>query len=642
MGRKIYPSEEPLPTNTTNLKLKIIMINDVYELGRLPKYSTCRKKEDRGDEGCLTIGILAGDFIAPSLLSCIDNGVGMIDCLNKCKMDYVCFGNHEADIPFTQLHARIRESKFQWVNSNMQSMRLPSDIRLPEYCIIEIKTVDCTRKVALLGFNTEDPSIRKKTAFGGCSVEPIYQTAQALFHKIMEHDPSVDLVIPMTHQLMPLDRELAKCNLFPIILGGHEHVPFNEEVSGCTIVKTGMDAKNIAIIEICWPQSGDVKPTISVNMTPSSEYEDDPEVVDAVKKHQQILSELNDSELCRIPKGIQLSSQAIRVRPNSLATFLCTAIRLALDVEVVLLASGSVRGNKSYIDAKAITYADLVAEIVFDTFIIEIELPGSVIDEMVRYTRGFALQRPPQETGGYLQTDDSVTWDSVANRVTHIAGTPLDPARVYRVAVTYAMLTGMDNIIPLMSYKASLPATDRLRVVDDEAGVEAKQLLVRYFARNMLVSLFSGLDLEDLDATKGEDGDGSNLRISKLQLQELAVAKFGDEVKSSLVINNLFAIADADQSGFIDKRELLELSLASFTGLQMSATGTSIGNPKDPMSLDEIVEKLRIQFKSTFDEDLIRSELKMIDKSGDGYITVEEYKAYIQSKLSLHTTNLIV
>lgn len=37
---------------------------------------------------------------------------GMVDVLNEVGIDYVCFGNHETDVPHVALLERIRESKF--------------------------------------------------------------------------------------------------------------------------------------------------------------------------------------------------------------------------------------------------------------------------------------------------------------------------------------------------------------------------------------------------------------------------------------------------------------------------------------------------------------------------------------------------
>eukprot|EP00971_Amphidinium_carterae_P130202 2579255-Amphidinium_carterae.1 len=36
-------------------------------------------------------------------------GAGMVDCLNSIPVDYVCFGNHESDIPHDSLIKRIEQ-----------------------------------------------------------------------------------------------------------------------------------------------------------------------------------------------------------------------------------------------------------------------------------------------------------------------------------------------------------------------------------------------------------------------------------------------------------------------------------------------------------------------------------------------------
>ena len=73
--------------------------------------------------------LLAGDFVSPSLLSSIDKGYGMIDVMNNTPVDYVCFGNHEADLKFEKLTKRIDESKFPWINSNMPDFKYEHEQR---------------------------------------------------------------------------------------------------------------------------------------------------------------------------------------------------------------------------------------------------------------------------------------------------------------------------------------------------------------------------------------------------------------------------------------------------------------------------------------------------------------------------------
>ena len=75
---------------SNNCILKIICINDVYELDFLPHYSSCKKLETITSNK--TIGVLPGDFVSPSLLSSLDFGTGMVNCLSLAGMDYVCLG----------------------------------------------------------------------------------------------------------------------------------------------------------------------------------------------------------------------------------------------------------------------------------------------------------------------------------------------------------------------------------------------------------------------------------------------------------------------------------------------------------------------------------------------------------------------
>ena len=75
-------------------RLRIVHVNDVYELGELPSLATlvAQVKAEAAATGATVVCTLGGDFVAPSVLSGLDHGVGMIDCMNQVPFDYVCFG----------------------------------------------------------------------------------------------------------------------------------------------------------------------------------------------------------------------------------------------------------------------------------------------------------------------------------------------------------------------------------------------------------------------------------------------------------------------------------------------------------------------------------------------------------------------
>eukprot|EP00965_Chrysotila_dentata_P230973 6198081-Pleurochrysis_carterae.AAC.2 len=58
-----------------------------------------------------SLSTLGGDFLAPSLLSSIDHGRGMVAVMNAVPIDVVCFGNHECDVPFDSMVQRVNEFK---------------------------------------------------------------------------------------------------------------------------------------------------------------------------------------------------------------------------------------------------------------------------------------------------------------------------------------------------------------------------------------------------------------------------------------------------------------------------------------------------------------------------------------------------
>jgi 2',3'-cyclic-nucleotide 2'-phosphodiesterase (5'-nucleotidase family) len=79
--------------------LRIVHINDVYELDNLPRLKTLVERCSVGCPNLITT--LAGDFLAPSCLSSLDSGKGMIKVMNSIPITHVCFGNHENDVPLT-------------------------------------------------------------------------------------------------------------------------------------------------------------------------------------------------------------------------------------------------------------------------------------------------------------------------------------------------------------------------------------------------------------------------------------------------------------------------------------------------------------------------------------------------------------
>jgi hypothetical protein len=123
------PSLAPPPP--ADARVSILHFNDVYEItpveggrsGGLARVATVRKQLlARGIPLLTTLG---GDFLSPSALGTarVDGeilaGKQMVAVLNAVGLDWTTLGNHEFDIAAPLFRARIAESKFRYVVSNV-------------------------------------------------------------------------------------------------------------------------------------------------------------------------------------------------------------------------------------------------------------------------------------------------------------------------------------------------------------------------------------------------------------------------------------------------------------------------------------------------------------------------------------------
>ena len=77
-------------------RLTIVQVTDVYTLSNFPHLKSLLDEVKQTNP--TTISMLTGDFLAPYLLSSIDKGHGMMRMINQTPIDYLTWGNHEADI----------------------------------------------------------------------------------------------------------------------------------------------------------------------------------------------------------------------------------------------------------------------------------------------------------------------------------------------------------------------------------------------------------------------------------------------------------------------------------------------------------------------------------------------------------------
>jgi 2',3'-cyclic-nucleotide 2'-phosphodiesterase (5'-nucleotidase family) len=234
---------------------------------------------------------MAGDVLGPSLLSSLDKGRGMVDVMNQCGFSHACFGNHETDVPINAIAPQIFQSNFVWLNTNMRQLDEKLDIETNPHNVVILSNGKFSKKVALLGLLTDDPGLYRPGAFGGAVIKPIIDATEIYLKNGLHQD--LDLIVPLTHQRIAEDWAFANKfggEIFPIIIGGHNHEVYDEVHNGSRIIKTGHDAINTAIFDFKWEILEDnmvvEKPLIHVEMVLTKTFEGRDQIKDIVAGHK--------------------------------------------------------------------------------------------------------------------------------------------------------------------------------------------------------------------------------------------------------------------------------------------------------------------------------------------------------------------
>ena len=420
---------------------------------------------------------LAGDFLAPSVLSSLDDGRGMVACLNAIGVTHVTFGNHEDDIPHASLLARVDELRATWLATNVHGFARA----LPACDVVDVGGI----RVGLLGVVLIDPLIYRRPPFGATLEEPQAAALREVAH--LTRELGCSWVVALTHQSADADRLLARAlhGVPAIVLGGHEHVPLDEDIGGIRVLKAGAEASHAMVIDAVWAKPG--APEVTARRVPVSDYPEDAEVRALVDRQLAPVRALATATLVELAPGETLSSVGMRVRQTSVGELVCTRLRDALEADACVFNAGGIRAARDY--RERFTYGDLEAEVPFDNEVVVISIPGSVLRDSIAASRALA----PQEHGGFLQVDDGIGIDA-SGAVTRVARAPIDPERIYRVATIRDLCFGLDHIDPLVAYVRAVPTA-----VPPAGGFRTPlELLVRAFAMSLWNQLggFAALDAD--------------------------------------------------------------------------------------------------------------------------------------------------
>jgi 5'-nucleotidase len=395
-----------LPNDGRYVQWTLLHMNDVYELlpldqgqkGGLARVAYMRQL--LLNENSNTITILAGDLVSPSALgTAIVNGTAlngkqMIATMNTLGLDYMTFGNHEFDLSQTDLLARMNESKFTWISSNVFRLNSsePFGSSIP-YKIITINTV----RILFIGLTIDG---------NGNYISIITQSSLVNYTtQFLTSFPNgtYDVLVALTHLDIATDIELAS-NIpqIDMILGGHEHEDYYY-LRGTTytpIYKADANAATIYIHRCAFNIDTKRFRIYSTLAKVSSEVPDD-EKTAAVANYWynlgiqgfEALGYQPLSVVSCLPAGIELDgrSESVRSSQTLLSDAICDSMIKATSssgTTIAVFNSGAIRIDDILFGT--ITQYDILRVLPFVNYILALSVPGQLLAQVL--TNGMSLK----------------------------------------------------------------------------------------------------------------------------------------------------------------------------------------------------------------------------------------------------------
>ena len=412
----------------------ILHFNDVYEItpveggkaGGLARVARFRAELKAKDPSLLTT--LGGDYLSPSALGTARvngeplRGRQMVAVLNLVGVDWATFGNHEFDVPEQALRARLAESKFRLVSSNVTDAAgalFPNTVRS---AIVPITTRAGIVRVGLIGL-TIDANKQSWVRYA-----PPIAAARAA---IAEIEGKYDVLIALTHLSVAGDQQLAEqVPDVDLILGGHEHENYVLERGPhfTPIVKADANVRTLAIVTVTVPGHGR-RPIVSARIQRVDDrMKDGPKTAAEVKKwvdagfaafRQQGFDP--DNVVVRAPEPLNGREAAVRNGATNLTEIIAEAMRRDAKTDLAIFNSGSIRID-DVVPPGPVTEYDIIRILPFGGKTLKATFTGALLSRVLE------IGQRNRGTGGYLQT----------------AGIPdrIDPAAKYTLAISDFLLTG--------------------------------------------------------------------------------------------------------------------------------------------------------------------------------------------------------
>jgi len=444
------------------ISFTLLQLNDVYEISSIQggKFGGMSRVETVHQEllekNKNTLLVMAGDFLNPSLIGTMKyngariRGKQMIEVMNAMNFDVAAFGNHEFDLSKKDLQARMDESIFPWISSNVFNRTKDSIIPFNQ----ELNGLQTPIKGSFIKEISDNDGTNIKIGFISVCIPSNpkdYVLYKEMFSSIQKEYESiknkVDVVIGLTHVKIEHDREIARLLPdIPLIMGGHEHDHKNEMIGNVKITKADANAKSAYIHSITYNKNTKESQVSSVLKIIDTTIVDDNKVKLVVEKWMKIMN----SQIAKIvenPYDIIYTTETsldgrdipIRSIQTNLGNLIAKSMAFSYGnkVDCSLVNGGSIRIDDQLVGD--INSVDIFRVLPFGGPVLKVRLKGSLLKKVLEYGNTAA------GTGAYLQRSSIEFNDTLFS----INNSTINPSKIYTIAISDYLMKGFD--IPFLT-----------------------------------------------------------------------------------------------------------------------------------------------------------------------------------------------
>ena len=447
--------------------ITIAHFNDVYEIGPveggksggLARVATVISQLKRTNAPLLVT--LGGDYVSPSALGTARingetlAGRQMVDVLNATGLQLATLGNHEFDISEAAFNARMAESKFTVVISNITNAGGQPFAHVVKTAIVAVNAGGRPIRIGLIGIVTD----ANKKAWVKY-LPPVASAKSA----VADVKGKVDTIVALTHLTLAGDAELAvNVPEIDLILGGHEHENWQLRRGEhfTPIIKADANVRSLAVVSMAFGAKGS-RPTVSARLQIIDDTVKPLPVVDAlVKKWTDAAFDAfrkegiaPENRVVTLTEPRDGRESVTRNREGKLTQIIANAMQHEAGADVGIFNGGSVRID-DVLPPGPISEYDIIRVLPFGGKVLKVSMDGALISRVLDTGLG------NQGTGGYLHSSDGMTRDSNGWALN---GVRIDPAKTYTVGISDFLMTGGEtNLAYLTRTAAGVHKVDELR-----------------------------------------------------------------------------------------------------------------------------------------------------------------------------------